>query len=421
MKTYIVKFKQAAAITGIALSGVASSGAMTPANALSFTFVAAPGTTQAAIDGFTAAGARWSSLFTDSVALTIDIDFRPLATNVLAQASSNRQMFSYSDVANALRRDQTSADDRLAVANLPNGTATSFNTLINRTTDSPSGAGSATPYLSPVGANTSMLNISSANAKALGLLNGGTAPQSTNIATIQGGIPTPQMNTDMTTQLNTSPSNTTPGADATIAFSTGFAFDFTPNDGIDDDKIDFIGVATHEIGHALGFTSGVDILDINSPPIRGPFDANQFTFVNSLDLFRYSAASTTAGAIDWTADARAKYLSFDRGATSIGALATGVNFGDGQQASHWKDSPNFRTVTELGIMNPTFSFGQLGVITENDLRAFDVIGWNRVNATAATEVPEPSNIIGTLMFAGFGAKMVLKRRKKLSALNVKSV
>jgi hypothetical protein len=48
------------------------------------------------------------------------------------------------------------------------------------------------------------------------------------------------------------------------------------------------------------------------------------------------------------------------------------------------------------------------------LRGFDVIGWNRVNANVATQVPEPSNIIGTLMFAGFGAKMVLKRRQKLA-------
>uniref|UniRef100_UPI0025E465AF NF038122 family metalloprotease n=1 Tax=Chamaesiphon sp. GL140_3_metabinner_50 TaxID=2970812 RepID=UPI0025E465AF len=150
------------------------------------------------------------------------------------------------------------------------------------------------------------------------------------------------------------------------------------------------------------------------------FRDDQFTFVNSLDLFRYSADSTAANAIDWTADARDKYLSFDRGVSSIGALATGVRFGDGQQASHWKDSPNDRTITELGIMNPTFSFGQLGVITENDLRGFDVIGWNRTSATA-TEVPEPSNVVGTLMFASFGVKMVLKRRKKLSELNVKSV
>jgi hypothetical protein len=423
MKTYTVKFKQAAVMTGIALSGVASSGAMTPASAaLLFDFRPVAGTSQAAIDGFRAAGERWSSLFTDNITVAIDINFTPLDPGVLAQAGSSRRMFSYSQIATALQADRTSADDRLAVANLPNQTVnsgvTSFNTLINRTANNPNGAGSATPYLDTSGNNTSMVNISSANAKALGLSGGLTAARTTNIATILGSAPTPEMDRDMT--IRTEPTNAlTLGSDAEITFSTGFAFDFNPDDGIDFNKFDFIGVATHEIGHALGFTSGVDTLDGNSPPINGPFNDNAFTFVNSLDLFRYSAASTAAGAIDWTADTRAKYLSFDRGATSIGALSTGVEFGDGQQASHWKDSTS-SSIAELGIMNPTFSNGQLGIVTENDLRAFDVIGWNRVNATA-TEVPEPSNVIGTLMFAGFGAKMVLKRRKKLSELNVKSV
>jgi hypothetical protein len=422
MDTYIVKFKQAAVMTGIALGGVASSGATIPASALTFDFRPIAGTPQVAIDGFIAAGNRWSSLLTDNVTITIDIGFLPLDPGVLAQASSSRQMFTYTDIVNALTTDRTSADDFAAVANLPNQTinagVTSFNTLINRTANNPNGAGSATPYLDTSGANTSMVNISSANAKALGLPFGGFAPRSTNIATVQGSFPAPEMNPDMI--INTAPSNLTAGSDAEITFSTGFTFDFDPSNGIDFDKFDFVGVATHEIGHALGFTSGVDVLDINSPPVNGPFNDNLFTFVNSVDLFRYSADSTAAGAIDWTADNRPKYLSFDRGVTSIGALATGVNFGDGQQASHWKDSPNSST-PELGIMNPTFSNGQLGIITEADLRGFDVIGWNRASATVATEVPEPSNLIGTLIFAGFGAKMLLKRRKKLAELDTKSV
>jgi hypothetical protein len=421
MKTYIARFKQAAAITGIALSGIASSGVMTPASALTFKFTAPDGTAPQAISGFEAAGDRWASLFTDNVTINIDIGFTPLGAGILAQARSVRTMYNYSDVVNALTTDRTSADDFLAVANLPNGTATSLNTLINRTSDNPNGSGSATPYVDTLGANTSMLNISNANAKALGLIDGQPTIPSRNISTVQGSAPTPDPNMDMSDTFNEVPANLSTGADAEITFSSGFAFDFDPTDGIDSGKFDFVGVATHEIGHALGFTSGVDVLDNNSPPVRGPFGDNQFTFVNSLDLFRYSADSTAAGAIDWTADTRAKYLSFDRGASSIGALATGSNFGDGQQASHWKDSPNYITNPELGIMNPTFTNGQLGVITENDLRAFDAIGWNRTGAIVATEVPEPSNVIGTLLFAGFGARMLFKRRQKLSELEVKSL
>ncbi len=423
MKTYIVKFKQAAAITGIALSGVASSGAMTPANALLFNFTSAAGTSQDAINGFAAAGARWSSKFTDPVTVNINIGFTDLGTSILAQASSERQIYDYSRFYTALSNDRTSADDRTAVASLPNGSAagSTFSMLLNRTANNPNGSGSATPYLDNNGnANNSKVNISNANAKALGLLMDSPGQAILNLEQVAGfGTSNATLGSGIISDVALAPANASVGSDASISFNSTFAFDFNPNDGIDSGSIDFVGVATHEIGHALGFTSGVDVLDFNSPP-NGVFTDDQFTFVNSLDLFRYSAASTAAGAIDWTADARDKYLSFDRGATSIGALATGTRFGDKQQASHWKDSPNDRLITELGIMNPTFSRGQLGVITENDLRAFDVIGWNRADV-AATEVPEPSNVIGSLMFAGFGAKMVLKRRKKLSELNVKSV
>jgi hypothetical protein len=424
MKTYIVKLKQAAVMTGIALSGVVSSGAMTPASALTFDFRTPVGITvdPRAVDGFNAAGARWSSLFTDNVTINIDINFTGLGSGILAQASSERQRYDYSRVYTALSSDRTSADDRAAVASLPTGST--FNMLLNRTANPPSPivAGSATPYLDNNGnANNSKINISNANAKALGLILDSPAGAIVNLdwaADLNSSGAS--LNSGIISDLSIPPATASVGSDASISFSSGFMFDFDPSDGIDSNKIDFVGVATHEIGHALGFTSGVDVLDGNSPP-NGLFPDSAFTFVNSLDLFRYSTASAALGAIDWTADTRAKYLSFDGGANSIGALATGRLFGDGQQASHWKDSTNFNTIPELGIMNPTFSFGQLGIITENDLRAFDVIGWNRVSATAATEVPEPSNVIGTLLFAGFGAKMVLKRRKKLSELNVKSV
>ncbi len=410
MKTYVVKLKQAAVITGIAIGGIGSSGALVPVNALTFNFNPLSGSIDPrAQAGFEAAGARWSSLFTDNANIIIDIDFRALSPGVLAQASSTRQRYSYSEFSTALSADRTSADDTQAVGSLRSGN--NFNALINRTTNNPNGIGSATPYVDSTGNNTSQVNISTANAKALGLISGQSAGSSIHMAIADGFVPSSLINPDF--PLNSPPVNATPGADATITFSSLFNFDFNPNDGIVFNQFDFVGVATHEIGHALGFTSGVDVLDINSPPVGGPFSDDAFTFVNSLDLFRYSADSTARNAIDWTADTRNKYFSLDGGRTNLGNLATGTNFGDGQQASHWKDNLG------LGIMDPTFSNGELGVIRPNDLRAFDVIGWNRANVTA-TPVPEPSNIIGTLIFAGFGAKMVFKRRQKLANLTAKS-
>ena len=413
MKTYTVKFKQAALMTGIALGGVASSGAMIPASALSFNFTPAAGTSQAAIDGFAAAGARWSSLFTDPVTVNIDINFTALGTGILAQASSTRQEYSYSDVYTALFNDRTSTDDRTAVASLPTGST--FNMLLNRTSNRPTGLDIATPYLDNNGnANNSKVNISNANAKALGLIMNSSTGVMTNFEEVADfGASTASLSSGIISNATLAPASIAP--DASISFSTGFVFDFDPSDGIDDNKIDFIGVATHEIGHALGFTSGVDVLEFNSPNLGNGqfFSDDQFTFVNSLDLFRYSTESKNNNAIDWTADARDKYLSFDRGATSIGALATGSRFGDGQQASHWKDN------LELGIMDPTFAFRELGIIRENDLRAFDVIGWNR--ATVAAEVPEPADFIGTAIGAAVGVKLVQKRRQQLSKSTAKVV
>ncbi|NJR32448.1 MAG: hypothetical protein HC778_05965 [Chamaesiphon sp. CSU_1_12] len=126
--------------------------------------------------------------------------------------------------------------------------------------------------------------------------------------------------------------------------------------------------------------------------------------------------------------------------TNIAAFSTGDVFGDGRQNSHWKDSLG------LGIMDPTISSGELLQITENDRRAFDVIGWNRAGNAApnaqvlnfvrdsngvagagslaradATTVPEPADFVGTLIFATITAKIAIYRRKQLPTATDKSV
>jgi hypothetical protein len=122
-----------------------------------------------------------------------------------------------------------------------------------------------------------------------------------------------------------------------------------------------------------------------------------------LDFTRFSADSQTAGAdIDWTADTRAKYFSIDGGTTVAvsNAWSLGVTYGGGdqRQASHWKDNLG------LGIMDPTFAPGELGVVTDLDLRAFDIIGFN------STAVPEPASIA---VFASGIAVLGIARRKRV--------
>ena len=335
--------------------------------ALTFNFTFVAGTSSQAQQAFVDAGARWSSLFSDNVTLDLTVGTAALGTGILASTGSRRASFSYASFSSALAGDITSANDAAAFASLPVGS--SFGMLINRTSDNPNGAGSATPYVDSVGANNQTIYLTTANAKAL------------NLATGTGTV-----------------GSCATTCDASIVFGNSFNWDYDPTDGITGGAYDFVGIATHEIGHALGFVSGVDVLDINSS--TSFFLANQFTFVNSLDLFRYSASSFASGVIDFTADNRTKYFSIDGGATSIATFSTGRTWGDGQQASHWKDN------LAIGIMDPTAAQGELLTISANDVMALDVIGWN------LAAVPEPSTYA---LFALGLVGVALRRRAQMRA------
>ncbi|MGK7872727.1 MAG: NF038122 family metalloprotease [Xenococcaceae cyanobacterium] len=371
------KFKSLKSLTPLAVltlgTGIALSA--NPVKALTFNFNPLFDTSTsegaAALAGFQEAGDLWSNIFTDDVIINYDIGFDNLGSGIIAQAGSSTEFYSYTNIFNALSADATSADDATAVANLQIDPA--LDLLINRTSNNPNGAGSATPYLDNNGdANNTTIRITTSNAKALG--------------------------------LTTSATN-----DATLTFNNQFSYDFDRSDSvITPGTFDFVGVAAHEIGHALGFISGVDILDINSPPVNGPFLDNQFTFVSTLDLFRYSDDSVAVDAIDWTADNRDKYFSIDGGVTQGALFSNGVNFGDGRQASHWKDNLG------LGILDPTAAQGELLSITANDIQAFDVIGWDLPQQQLPTSVPEPGTVFGLM---ALGAGFLLKGNKRCNTPN----
>ena len=280
------------AAVSLVLAGTAGTAQAT----LNFDLSFIAGTSAQEQAAFTAAAGMWSALFDDPVTVRLTVGTGDLATGTLAQAGSRRIEYSYSAVRTALTNDRVSAADNTAVANLAAGSSVGM--LINRTSDNPNGSGSATPYIDNNGsANNSLLKLTAANARSLGL------------GFVTGGV-----------------GSSCSDCDGFIQFNTDYTWDYDRSNGINASDFDFVGIAAHEIGHALGFISGVDVLDINSPPVNGPFSANQFTFLSTLDLFRYSAQSEASGLIDWTADRRDKYFSIDGGSTVGPQFSTGINF-----------------------------------------------------------------------------------------------
>ena len=316
--------------------------------------------------GFAAAAAVWSSKFQDDITVNVDIDFPALGPNILGSTNIDDVVTSYASVRAAMLGDKTSADDTLATANLPAGNFLSFLTN-NEATGALETDNNGT-------ANNNSLDLSRANAKALGFTGTGLAPN------------------DST-------------RDASISFSSNFTWDFDRSNGITAGTFDFVGVAIHEIGHAMGFLSGVDTVDEvsapNGPTLNGAvrYELDGYAVFNTLDLFRYSNRAANHG-LDLAyggTGVNNPFFSLDGGVTSLGTFSTGKFNGDGRQASHWKDNLG------LGIMDPTFGYGELGIVTALDVRALDAIGYDLVG------VPEPA-AIGFLAPAAVFMALAARRR-----------
>ena len=165
------------------------------------------------------------------------------------------------------------------------------------------------------------------------------------------------------------------GTDASMSFNTQFNFDYDPSNGVPSNRTCFQSVFIHEVGHALGFTSGTD------------FRASD---LEALDLFRFSRNDSVNGVNgDWNPDTNAEFQTTarlvdpDDPNTSTDNTEVDSNsdlifaeyrMSDGfpNQASHFIEGLN-------GIMDPTLGGGQTffpNFYRTSDLNMFDAVGYD---------------------------------------------
>ena len=305
-----------------------------------FDFTYAPGTSAEQILAFEMAGEVWSSYLNDDVSVSIYVESTSeLPDEVIGAAlPGKKRKEKYKDVKRALAGDITSTDDQLAFENLPTDEK-EFSILVD---------GQELE-------KTKEFRITNANSKSLGLSkNEGDK--------LDGYI----LINDLT-------------GDSEVAWS----YDALRSNSIGDNEIDLVSVAMHEIGHVLGFVSGIDDgewLEVlaESREEEKEIEDKDFKFASPLDLYRYSDSSPEPGKIDLSVGGN-PFFSIDGGNNNLGNFANGeyTQFGgDGYQASHWQQ------YSSQGIMNPVLPEGQTRNISSQDLTALDVIGWD-INTAAA--------------------------------------
>ncbi len=301
----------------------------------------------AALAAFNRAAGHWMSYFSDPVSININADLTGGFTNpsIIGQASSQILQASYSTIRNAIVADAAGDSFRSIDASLP--TSGQFSALL------PSGY-----------TLSGNLQLTKANAKALGF---------TGLDGLFGAN------------------------DATIQFNNSFSFDYDNSDGVTPGMVDFETVATHEIGHALGFTSTVDNIDGAS----APFSVTPST----LDLFRFTNGSAPTSAAEFSTFSRDLRPGGDVLLTDTVTgfrLSTGLTQGDGRQASHWKDDQI--SGTYIGVMDPTLPASVIEPVTTADLKALALIGWN-------VQVPEASTWSAIAAVAATVGAQLWRRRR----------
>jgi Calx-beta domain-containing protein/uncharacterized protein DUF4214 len=281
-----------------------------------------------AMAAFTRAAQAWESLVTSPVTIYIDADVGPnnfgqaWETGVLGATSSPSVSLGYTTVRATLN----------AVANTLAKQAV-YNALPQSAVPIDAGTGSATT-----------VSVSTSIARAIGLA-------------------------DPTAQPTDSA--------ARIGFNSAVNFDFDSSNGVI--GTDFQSVATHEIGHALGFTSRSG----GSTPIPAMWDLYRFRSGTTSGTFTTAQRIMTVGGP--TTNSQYYFvpgiineIGLSDGGPNPPAQPPFPNNSDGNQSSHWRQAILNGGVFAgyIGIMDPRLPSGITRPVTVNDTDALAIFGYN---------------------------------------------
>ena len=300
----------------------------------------------AAKAAFNRAAAAWESLISTPITIYIDVDYGPMnfdapwGANILGATSSPAAPgINYSALRRQLIANANTAD-KLAIYNaLP---ADSLPTDLG---------------------NVTSVTVSKAVARAIGFSDP-TAP-----------VPPPPP-----------PANQPLPADAAarIGFNSQIVtYDFDGTEPIV--GTDFEAVATHEIGHALGFTSNSGATPNTQTGTVSPAIWDLYRFRSGTTPATFATAPrimTIGGPVP-----NSQYY-FVPGQSELGLSNggprpendpnSGTNNSDGNQSSHWRQAILNGDVINgyIGIMDPRIPGGIRRLITVNDINALNVFGYN---------------------------------------------